>query len=473
MIESALATAGLAERITAVLSADPRVAAARVVLEPDETGRLAPLGWIVPAADWLAQARLKAQAGPARMAVKLWARVFDTAYFAPDGGLAGPNFAGWTSSLTGAPIPADAMDIWRSHTVDRIRALRPRDVLEIGCGLGLLLERLAPDCASYRATDISAEAIGRLGDWAAGQDRLRHVTVAQRAAHELDDLAPGSLDTVIINSVVQYFPDFSYLCRVLAAVAPRLVPGGHVFIGDVRDARLLDAFNAAVTLGRADPADTAGSLRRALHGRDETELAVDPRAFAALPGYGSARALLKHEGADNEMTRYRYDVVLRAGPPPQGAPIAERAWDAVADLSPPDRAPLLLRGIPNARLAGDLAAARLLRAAPAETPVPELRAASAGPPAGHDPAALARAAAQRGHRAEALCASAPDRFDLLLSDPSRPPPDPPPPAGAPVPPSDPLLARLAAPLIAALKQALAQQLPDAGAIGIAAVPALG
>jgi methylase of polypeptide subunit release factors len=44
-------------------------------------------------------------------------------------------------------------------TVARIRALKPQQALEIGCGTGLLLFRLAPECRQYVATDFSAVAV--------------------------------------------------------------------------------------------------------------------------------------------------------------------------------------------------------------------------------------------------------------------------------------------------------------------------
>ena len=37
-----------------------------------------------------------------------------------------------------------------------------RRVLEIGCGTGLLLSRIAPSCEKYFGTDISKEAIAYL-----------------------------------------------------------------------------------------------------------------------------------------------------------------------------------------------------------------------------------------------------------------------------------------------------------------------
>ncbi len=51
----------------------------------------------------------------------------------------GMDFRGWNSSYTDDPIPLEEMVEWRSATVDRIMALRPRRVLEIGAGSGLVL----------------------------------------------------------------------------------------------------------------------------------------------------------------------------------------------------------------------------------------------------------------------------------------------------------------------------------------------
>src|SRR5262249_995063 len=64
-------------------------------------------------------------------------------------GAAGPSFVGWNSSYTGQPIPVVQMQEWLESTIERIRGLRPRRVLEIGCGVGLLLQHLAGQCAVY------------------------------------------------------------------------------------------------------------------------------------------------------------------------------------------------------------------------------------------------------------------------------------------------------------------------------------
>ena len=78
----------------------------------------------------------------------------------------GMDFRGWNSSYTGDPIPLEEMVEWRSATVDRIMALQPRRVLEIGAGSGLLLSQIAPRCERYVATDMSAVVIDTLARFA-------------------------------------------------------------------------------------------------------------------------------------------------------------------------------------------------------------------------------------------------------------------------------------------------------------------
>ena len=72
------------------------------------------------------------------------------------------DFRGWNSSYTDDPIPLEEMVEWRSATVDRIMALQPRRVLEIGAGSGLVLSQIAPQCEHYVGTDMSAVAVDNL-----------------------------------------------------------------------------------------------------------------------------------------------------------------------------------------------------------------------------------------------------------------------------------------------------------------------
>ncbi|HYQ68234.1 non-ribosomal peptide synthetase, partial [Actinophytocola sp.] len=250
------------------------------------------------------------------------------------------NFVGWNSSYDGSPLPLAEMREWHAATIDRIQALSPRRVFEIGVGSGLILSRVAPGAEEYRGVDLSEQAVANLLREVGDDPRIH---LAARPAHDLGEVPESHFDTVIINSVAQYFPSVAYLAEVVRQAYRMLAPGGAIFLGDIRNARLLPVFAAAT--GRAR----------------EGELLLDPDFFPAMARELGADADLwiKRGTAHNELTRYRYDAVLRKAEP--APPAAERAvaftdGAAVERLlrdEHPDR--LRVTGIPNGRLAGDLA----------------------------------------------------------------------------------------------------------------------
>ena len=63
----------------------------------------------------------------------------------------------------------------------------------------------------------------------------------------------GDYDTVILNSVAQYFPSLHYLEQVIEQAIERIGITGRIFLGDVRHYGLLDAFHLSVQLYQARP----------------------------------------------------------------------------------------------------------------------------------------------------------------------------------------------------------------------------
>lgn len=301
-----------------------------------------------------------------------WMRVHDETYSA---GAAEPNFVGWNSSYTGQPIPEREMDEWLAGTVERIVALKPERVLEIGCGVGLLLQHIAPLCKTYVGTDFSLTAISQLRQWLSGREDLKHVTLLHRAATELQELQPASFDTIVLNSVIQYFPNIEYLLAVLRDAARLLCPGGRIFVGDVRHLGLISIFHSAVQLSKAAANVSVGQLRRRIARAvaQEKELLIDPRFFNALPGglpgISAVSVQLKRGQAHNELTRYRYDVVLHIGDQIIFPALCERVdWgNSVGSMEVFEAAlrkrswsAVVLHGIVNTRLVRDVAAVRMI-----------------------------------------------------------------------------------------------------------------
>jgi amino acid adenylation domain-containing protein len=312
--------------VEAALEVQPSVRAA-VVVARDE--RL--VAYVVPAVDGSGVDDL------ARAQVAEWQQVFDEAQ---GGSTADPTFdtSGWVSSYTGAPIPAEEMAEAVEATVARILSLRPRRVLELGCGTGLLLWRVAPHCEAYVGTDLSAATLATLRR-RLGQAGIGNVTLFEREAADFSGLPTEPFDVVVANSVVQAFPTAGYLRRVAEQARARVRAGGTVMLGDVRSLPLLPAFYA--------------SLGRRME--DERELVVDPAFFAGLAP--AVEILLKRGRHRNELTRFRYDVLLHAGEPAARAVIArwldwtgDRLTLAALRRHLHDGAPLGVLGIPNARV---------------------------------------------------------------------------------------------------------------------------
>ncbi|MGW0246372.1 non-ribosomal peptide synthase/polyketide synthase [Nocardia goodfellowii] len=364
--------------VETVLAQHPSVSQAVVVARDTGTGGKQLVGYVV--AD---------RSGPAVGEDELvgqWRKVYDDLYSAADQESLdspvavetmdefGAGFEGWNSSYTGAPIPLEQMREWRAATVDRIRGLGLGRVLEIGVGSGLLLSQVAPDCAEYWATDLSAATIaalrrqlGELGaEWA---DR---VVLRAQAADDITGLPENYFDTVVLNSVIQYFPSHGYLRSVLERVAGLLAPGGAVFVGDVRNYALLEEFATAVQVSRNggdDPAVVGDRVRRDIAA--EQELLLAPEYFSGLcaetTAFDAVDIRLKRGYSVNELTRYRYDVVLHRSP---ATPISVADVPAVrfrelerlrAHLRTRHPEGLRVTAIPHAGLTSEVEAVRRIR----------------------------------------------------------------------------------------------------------------
>jgi amino acid adenylation domain-containing protein len=283
---------------------------------------------------------------------------------------------GWNSSFTGAPIPLEQMRAWADTTADRALALRPRTVLDVGCGTGLLVSRIAPAVRRCVGTDVSEE----------GLDRLRHhvdvagltnVELRHCSADDPQQYEAEAFDLVVLNSVVQYFPDVDYLADVLTLAWRALAPGGSVLVGDVRNLALLDGLELCVEAHRAPAGLPLSTLveRADRRRRAEEELAVHPSLFRLmadrLPGPAAVAVRPKSGSYDNELSRYRYDVLLTATEPraqhESPRPDAEVSATRLAEVRTLLRAAttdrLLVTGLPNRRVSSDRAVARLVEKA--------------------------------------------------------------------------------------------------------------
>lgn len=151
-------------------------------------------------------------------------------------------------------------------------------------------------------------------------------------ADDFTDIAANSFDAVILNSVIQYFPSVDYLLQVLEQAINTVAPGGFIFIGDVRNLHLLPAFHAAVQLHQADDNVSREQLHKQLQTAmfQETELAIAPAFFQALQQrftqISHIQVQLTRGRSRNELTQFRYNVILNVEAGRQGEDCVQLDW---------------------------------------------------------------------------------------------------------------------------------------------------
>ncbi|WP_353736752.1 class I SAM-dependent methyltransferase, partial [Moorena sp. SIO2C4] len=151
--------------------------------------------------------------------VQQWEKVWDEAYSKPsDDWEAGFHLGGWYDSYTGKNLPEEQVREWVDHTVERILSLHPKRILEIGCGTGLLLFRVAPHCQSYWGTDIAAQGLRYIEEQIKNSPLEKLVKVSHSPADDLEGIDSETFDTVVINGVIQFFPNMDYLVSVMEKV---------------------------------------------------------------------------------------------------------------------------------------------------------------------------------------------------------------------------------------------------------------
>jgi amino acid adenylation domain-containing protein len=304
--------------IEATINQYPGVQQCAVKLHTDKQGHEQLVAYVALQTYSNEQQKLPAVYSQPSELVTQWQMVHDQIYAqetrSPDTSF---NTVGWLSSYTGQPIPEGEMREWVAQTVARILEQQPDRIFEIGCGTGLLLFRLVPHCTHYYGTDFSPTVLEQLRSLLTEhQPGLAHVELQQRMAHDFEGLSAETFDTVILNSVVQYFPDVAYLLTVLEGALRAVRPGGTIFIGDVRSQSLLSLFHTSVAFAKAPDTQTIAELRQDIqeHILYEEELTIDPTFFWQLaqhfPKISAVQVLLKRGESQNELTKFRYDVLL-------------------------------------------------------------------------------------------------------------------------------------------------------------------
>lgn len=367
-----------------VLAQHAMVKESVAVVREDEVGDRRLVGYVMPVG--MEQSREYKEEQVAE-----WRRVFDEHLYELEAGVADPTFntVGWDSSYTGEAIPVHEMREWLEDTLEGIKALKPGRVLEIGCGSGIILFGLREEYEEYWGTDFSEKALGYIEQQIAeaGMERER-VKLQKREADDFEGLDGEKFDVVVLNSVVQYFPNIEYLVEVLEGVVKLVREGGFIFLGDVRSFPLEEAFAVTVQAARAGEGMTIRQLeeRVRMQRAQEKELVIDPGFFMAFKEHvkeiGELKILPKKGRARNELMLYRYQVIMQVGKESRVGAIEqwldwERHGLSLASvrqrLEDGNEKSLGIRNVANIRLAEALEAVKMLKNPNGVDTVGELR----------------------------------------------------------------------------------------------------
>lgn len=249
---------------------------------------------------------------------------------------------GWKSAFTGEALSDAAMAAFGNNARCKTTPLLASggSVLEIGCASGFTMRHVAPQAGLYVATDISRRNVERVDAWANAHG-LKQVTTRQLAAHDIDVFPAASFDLIVLNSVIENFPGFSYLRQVLDKALTLLKPGGAIFAGSIWD---LDRRDAYVGDLHAFARKHAGEGLKTL--LDFSEDLFVPRAFfedwAAERGGKPKVAFSAVEAEGFEPAAYAYDTVIRLVDEPDARPVHRKFRHGAKALNGPASAPAQL-----------------------------------------------------------------------------------------------------------------------------------
>ena len=259
-----------------------------------------------------------------------WANIYDEVYTNSEK-INDPTFnaSGWRDSYSGNLIPETEIRELVNSTVEKVLSLRPKNILEVGCGTGLLLFPLASRCKEYCGTDISLQGIAYIENIIKSHLPLKNISLYPKAADKIGELSDKNFDTIVINSVIQYFPNLEYLTDIIEKSIKLIKGVGSIFIGDIRNFDLLEIFHASKCLRLFPDNITQEMFQEKLlkSMASEDQLLISPSFFIQLK---SKFSQIKHVEIEprrgiykNELVLFRYNATLYIN---ESLPTKEVEW---------------------------------------------------------------------------------------------------------------------------------------------------
>lgn len=218
---------------------------------------------------------------------------------------------GWRNSYDGSPFSKEEMQEYADDVYIKLKPYLNKNetvALEIGCASGITMYRIASHVKKYIGTDMASVNLEKNALFNE-HSNIRNIILKQCRADEIDTLAISSIDIVIINSVVQYFYDISYLIDVITKAIGIIDKKGIIYLGDIRDSDKKSEFESTVRQYRAD------NGLKALDFNKGNELFLSRDRVQGLseifPEITTIEVSDKLGNIKNELLKYRFDALLK------------------------------------------------------------------------------------------------------------------------------------------------------------------
>ena len=217
----------------------------------------------------------------------------------------------WKSFFDGQPLPPSALEGLARNLLQKTVGKRGKKcrILDIGSGAGTVAQALMAECAHYTALDLSRRELDRLERLAQGFTDLL-VETHQMEAIDIHLLSETGYDLITLNSVIENFPGYNYLRRVLDHALAALREGGVIFVGGVWDLEKKPLLSADLRQYGEQHQNWSGSIR--LECGDELFVAKEFFADWAASHHGKVELEFSCPEIEcRELSAYRFDVTLR------------------------------------------------------------------------------------------------------------------------------------------------------------------
>lgn len=219
---------------------------------------------------------------------------------------------GFISSYNGQPFSEAEVDEYRDRVVELATPYLSdqSNVLEIGCGSGLITFSIAPTVKRYVGLDPSKRML-EMNRARSLELELTNTEWVEGYALQLEEMEASSFDLILMASTAQFFPGYFYFEQVVREAMRCLKPDGVLIIADVMDLRKKDIFRNSLIEYRKQH-----EIGNHVRGMSDQELYCDEYFFDDLryriPDIRHTEVLYRQEGFENELG-FRYDVVMHKG----------------------------------------------------------------------------------------------------------------------------------------------------------------